>query len=235
MNIKIFLTTRYGSIRFPEKHIQKIGDKTVTDILIHRLKKSGINVIMVTPNTKNDIKYMHQIAKSNDILYFAGDVENIIQRHIDCASNNDVDWIINVDGDDILTCPDLIKMIISTIRSGTNDKDCIHLTGCPLGMNLIAYTPERLKKVKYSKDTNWGAKVLEVGEVYEIAINIYNDFRLTFDYIEDLILMNHLIFTLGIDSDSDDICKYIQQHPELKAINYFRNKEYFTRLEELSR
>jgi spore coat polysaccharide biosynthesis protein SpsF (cytidylyltransferase family) len=235
LNIKIFLTTRYGSTRFKQKHLKEIGGKSVTDILINRLKKTGIDIIMVTPNTKNDIKYMHQIAKSNDIMYFAGDINNIIQRHIDCASTNDVDWIINVDGDDILTCSDLIKIINSQILSGTTATDCIHLTGYPLGMNLIAYTPERLKKVKYNRDTNWGKMVLEAGDVCEIKSEVYNDFRVTLDYIEDLITINHLLFSLGHNCNSDEICSFMKDHPEIRAINYFKNIEYFERLEDLSK
>jgi spore coat polysaccharide biosynthesis protein SpsF len=234
MKTCIFLTTRYGSTRFPEKHLQTIGNYTVTDILIYRIKQAGLPVIMVTPNTNEDIKYMSDIAKKHNIQYFAGDNENIIQRHLDCAAMNEVDWIINVDGDDILTCPDLIKSVALEIEQ-MNGQDCIQLRGYPLGLNLLAYTPGRLARVNYSKDTNWGAKVIEAGGVSGLEGNVFNDCRLTLDYIEDLIVMKHVLLALSVDADSYAISNFMKTHPNVCAINNFRNKEYFQRLEDMSK
>jgi spore coat polysaccharide biosynthesis protein SpsF (cytidylyltransferase family) len=189
---------------------------------------------MVTPNTPDDIKIMHPIAKRHGIQYYAGDIENIVQRHLDCATMNDVDWIINVDGDDILACPDLIQAVARQIEQ-MGGQDCIQLHGYPLGLNLFAYTPGRLSRVDYSKDTNWGAKIIEAGGASGLEGNVFSDYRLTLDYIEDLIVIKHLVIALGIDADSQEITSFMQQHPELTAINNFRNKEYFQRLEDLSK
>lgn len=234
MKISVYLTTRYGSTRFPRKALKMIGDSTVTDILIHRLKTSDLHVIMTTPTTAEDLTYMKHIADRHKIGYFAGNDNDIIQRHVDCSIYDNPDWIINVDGDDILTCPELLKKLKDIIESGI-DGDCIHLQGYPLGLNLIAYKPSRLKSINYSKDTNWGSKILEAGSVIDIVGTGFKDCRLTLDYIEDMIVINHVIMALGFDATADEISQYMTKHPEVCSINSFRNKEYFQRLEDLSK
>jgi spore coat polysaccharide biosynthesis protein SpsF (cytidylyltransferase family) len=233
MKTCVFLTTRYGSTRLPKKHLMNIGNETVTDILIERIKSAGLPVIMTTPCTPEDNLYMGSLAKKHGIGYYAGDIDNIIQRHLDCAAMNEVDWIINVDGDDILTCPDLIETVYRTIEGGMGG-DCIHLYNYPLGMNLIAYRPSRLAQVNYSKDTNWGAKILALGASGMEGI-LFNDCRLTLDYIEDYFVIRHIILELGKEADSREICEFMLKHQELCHTNKFRNEEYFQRLEDMSK
>jgi len=236
MKICVFITTRYHSTRLPEKAVMRMGEDTMTDILIKRVKEAGLPVIMVTPTTPEDITYLSPLAKKHDIGYFAGENQNIIQRHLDCAAMNDIEWIINVDGDDILTCPDLIAEVKDMIETSDGNYDCAHLTGYPLGLNLLAYTVGRLSRVEYMKDTNWGAKVLEIGPVMSGDSSVqFTDCRLTFDYMEDYFVFRDIIWALGKKTNSDRICEYMMQHPEIRAINNFRNDEYFKRLEAMSR
>jgi len=240
MNIAIFLTTRYGSTRLHEKALMKIGGETVTDILIERIKEAGVPIIMTVPMTVEDNLHMSPIAKRHGIGYYAGEIYNIITRHLDCAMVNNVDWVINVDGDDILTCPDLIDVMNKTIICKASDlnqqPDCIQLCNYPLGLNLIAYTPSRLVRTCYERDTNWGGKILRVGDVIKLAKKeIFNDCRLTLDYMPDFIVLKHIIETLGKHVDSEEICKFMQIHPEICNINNYLNTEYYARLENLSK
>ena len=241
MNITIFLTTRYHSTRLFAKPLMIIGEDTVTDILIERLKNSGLDIIMVTPMTTEDNLYMSNLASEHGIGFFAGNNKDIIQRHLDCAAISEIDWIINVDGDDILTCPDLILGVQSLIEHANAanyegfNYDCIQLIGYPLGMNLIAYTPGRLAKVDYHKDTNWGSKVLAAGQVLEASGTQYNECRLTLDYIPDYIVISHIIKELGKKVDSKEICDYMSKHPGLCAVNWYLNDIYYQRLADLSK
>ena len=109
MNTAIFLTTRYDSTRLPGKALLQVNGQTATEILIGRLKHCNLPIVMCTPDTINDEIYMKPIARKHGIGYFAGDKNNIIKRHYDAAKENDIDCIINVDGDDILTVPDVIN------------------------------------------------------------------------------------------------------------------------------
>lgn len=232
MNTAIFLTTRYDSTRLPGKALLQVNGQTATDILIGRLKHCSLPIVMCTPDTINDEIYMKPIARKHGIGYFAGDKNNIIKRHYDAAKENNIDYIINVDGDDILACPDLIMNIVKEIKS---DSDCIYLKGYPLGMNILSYTSKRLKKVDYNKDTNWGAKILDVRGYDEISGYLFNDCRLTLDWDFDFIVIKHVINELGMFTTSKEICMYMKEHPEICAINNHLNEQYYKRLEELSK
>lgn len=234
MKVAVFLTTRYGSTRLPEKALMEINGKTVTDILIERIKMSGLPIVMTTPDTHEDYLYMGAIATRNDIGFFAGDTNNIIKRHIDCAQANDVDYIILAEGDDVLASPDLIKIVATVIKHAGDKHNCIHLKGCPLGMNILAYTPDRLKKVNYSKDTNWGAKILEAGEVFKIDRCLFEDCRLTLDYPDDFTVIKHVLENVKANISSVAISQYMRSHPEICEINNHLNKQYWDRVKELS-
>lgn len=244
MNICVFITTRYGSTRLPGKSLLQVpsragrlGGSTVTDILVGRVKAAGYPVCMVTPDTPEDTQYMVPIAKKHMIGYYQGEVTNIIQRHIDCAHEKGVDWVINVDGDDILACPDLIFQLAEVIEGGKSH-DCIQIQGYPLGLGLLAYSLKRLINTRdyffYEGDTNWGAKVVGAGQVTELEGHQFKKCRLTLDYMPDMVVVNHVIKELGPMADSEEICNFMGNHPEICHINNYLNEQYFKRLEDLS-
>jgi len=213
----------------------QVGEETFTDILIKRVKEARLPIIMVTPKTPEDTQHMLPLATKHGIGYYAGANKNIIKRHIDCAVDNNVDWIINVDGDDILVCPDLITELAKMIESAGHH-NCVHLHRYPLGLGLLAYSFSRLVGSRgYEEDTNWGAKVIEAGPVTELEGYRFKDCRLTLDYVEDAVVIRTVIETLGVRADSQEICKFMMEHPEICAINNFRNDEYYKRLEVMSK
>ena len=70
MNVAI-IQARYKSSRFEGKILKKIGEKTILEILILRLKKSKLidKIVVATSNEKIDIKIV-KICQKNKIFFF---------------------------------------------------------------------------------------------------------------------------------------------------------------------
>jgi len=227
MKIAIFLTTRCGSNRLVNKALLHINGETVTDILISRLKKTRIPIIMAVPDTPEDKKYLEPIAKRNAVGFFMGDADSPLKRHIQAAEANKVEYIINIDGDDILSCGEIVQSIYYHI---TQLKGLVPIktTGLPLGLNIIAYPTECLKGINFDSDTNWGAQIFK-GRHKEIKFNYDEPYFLTMDYAEDFALIDDILTHCKRNLYVGGICSYLKKHPDIAKINYNRNEERFAR------
>ena len=64
LNMKVLAVWgRLGSTRFPNKVMQKLGNKTIIQILIERLSKTKLidKIIVATTKSKNDDKLVNHI------------------------------------------------------------------------------------------------------------------------------------------------------------------------------
>ena len=100
MNV-IFLSVRTGSSRLPKKALYEIQGKTTIEYLIDRLKQSKYaeKIILCTTKLKDD-DILCDIAEKNDIDYFRGSSEDKLSRWLGATKAYDVDFFVNVDGDD---------------------------------------------------------------------------------------------------------------------------------------
>jgi spore coat polysaccharide biosynthesis protein SpsF (cytidylyltransferase family) len=233
MNTAIFLTTRYGSKRYPGKHLTQINGIPETGILLERIKRCKIPIIMVTPDTLEDKLFMKPVAERHGIGFFSGEVENIIKRHADCAEKYGVDWVINVDGDDTLTCPEVINAVYHAINRNEH-KIPIKTEGLPLGLNILAYPAEYLNKIDFSGSTGWGAQVTK-NAYYAIKFNYDYNYRATLDYSEDLSVITDILTNCKRNITIGGICSYLKKNPEIAKLNLWRNEEYWKRIGELGK
>ena len=233
MNTSIFLTTRYSSTRLPGKSLLKINGQTVTDILIGRLKKTGLPIIMCCPDTIDDVLHMQPIAERNKIGFYAGEQNNIIMRHYDCAIENNVDTIINVDGDDILTCPEVVNAVNYELCSHPQ-ANVAKTAGLPLGLNILGYRAEILKDIDYNSDTNWGA---QIKNTYTSMLRFDYDmsYRLTLDYENDFSVIDDVLTNCKRNLVLGGICNYLRKHTHIAQFNMHLNAKYWERMEELSK
>ena len=233
MNCAIFLTIRIKSTRTPNKALLEINGETVTDILIKRLQKTKIPIILCTTDEPEDKRYLKPIADKYGLGYHEAPAGNIIKQHLDCAKKHGIDFIINQDGDDILSTPEVIQAVYNhTI--GKKHIFPIKTVGLPLGLNVIGYPARKLTEIDFDKDTNWGAQIF-TGKHTEIKFNYDIPARLTMDYPEDLTVIETILTHCKRNLLVGGICDYLQKHPEIAQINLHLNGEYFRRLEELSK
>jgi glutamate-1-semialdehyde 2,1-aminomutase len=117
--ILLLIQARYNSSRFPGKVLRKIGNKTILEIIVSRLKKSKkINKIVVAcSNTLNDKKIV-EICKEKKILFFQGDEKNVLKRFYFAAKKYKYKNIVRITAD----CPLIDHKILDNLITNFFEK-----------------------------------------------------------------------------------------------------------------
>jgi len=246
LKIGAFITVRLGSTRLPNKALLKIKGKSTIVHLIERVKhaKNLDMIVLCTTSNPEDNKLI-EIAKKQKINYFAGDEKDIIKRHYDAANFYDLDFIINVDGDDILCDPEYIDEIAKEIRDDFKTYDVVSTKDLPFGVNSFGYKKDILKKIFETKkanntETGWGEFFRENANLKKKIIyakNRHSDIkpRLTLDYKEDFDLFQVIFDNLyeeGKYMSLDQIMQFLRKNADLLEINKSIEKEYWINYEK---
>ena len=83
----VIIQARLGSTRFPNKVIKKIGNKTILETIISKLKKSNkiADIILATTKSKVDDK-LELLSKKNRIHCYRGSENNVLERFFKLSS-----------------------------------------------------------------------------------------------------------------------------------------------------
>ena len=103
-----------GSTRLPGKVLMKLDkNHTVLDYLIIQLKHSKLlgKIIIATTNLEEDDVIVN-FAKKNEIEYFRGDPDDVLDRYYQCAKNFSSNNILRVTSDNPLVDPTVIDDLI---------------------------------------------------------------------------------------------------------------------------
>lgn len=240
MNIGILITVRTGSSRLPNKALKEVMGKPIISYLVSRMNKvnhENAKIVICTTTLEEDA-ILDDIANEYGALCFHGDKDNIIKRHLQCANEYNFDFIVNVDGDDILCDPEYVKLIIQ-YASKSNDFDVIKTCGLPFGTNSIGYKRNVLETIlsnvdQLTIDTGWGQLITDpsVFSIREIYVKDLEscDCRLTLDYEEDFVLFKTIIEKLFVDDryiSQSAIIDYIKSTPSIMKINQHVNEKYW--------
>jgi len=245
MKAAIFIPVRVKSTRLSKKPLLKIKGKTIIEHLIQRAKLAKLpKLIVLCTTTSSEDAVLVDIAKKCGVAYFRGSERDILERYLNAALTYDIDFIANVDGDDVFCDPELVdKTIESYVKTGA---DFLRWEGLPLGASPCGIKVEALKKVCQLKDetdteTGWGRYFTNIG-IFRVDILKSEgkwlnrpDIRMTLDYPEDLEFVKEIfnrlyspdkIFTLK------DIIKLLEKEPKLVEINRGVQKRYWERFEK---
>jgi|688.fasta_scaffold121581_3 spore coat polysaccharide biosynthesis protein SpsF (cytidylyltransferase family) len=212
--IGIFITARLGSTRLYQKHLIEIEGKPMIKWLVDRymigfqneIQDQKIKIFITTSKNKENHLF-ETIFENSNIEVFYGADSNIPLRHLQCAKANSIDYILSVDGDDILCSIDASKLVIKKLLETGN---LVKTIGLPLGMNVMGYSTFFLEKSLNNNsieklETGWG-KIFEEKDIITIEIeNNLNceNIRMTLDYNEDVLFFKN-VFT-GIGSEINTI------------------------------
>ena len=185
-----------GSERLPEKILRKLDDKTVLDYVIEQTKNSKKieKIIVATTNLKEDDVIVN-FCKERKIECFRGSVDDVLDRHYQCAKKNSFDPIVRITSDNPFVDPKIIDLAIEKYEKGNFDM----VTTCnkrsfPYGISVEVFSFNALEK-------SWNNSKLpsEREHVVLYMQNKKNDFRI-FDLInpEDLTYIN-----CTVDNEAD--------------------------------
>ncbi len=234
----IFIPVRLSSKRFPEKALTETYFGKPLEILIRNLSESNIKtkdiVICTTKDTCD--KKLISFAKQNNCKFFAGSKSDIIDRFYKANLKFKYDYIVEVDGDDIMTDSYYFNICLKIIYLGKFD--FVYTNNLPIGMNCKVFTSKALDKTyfaKQSKDNSNGFMSLFYKNplIKKKKINFKNyskkKIRLTLDYIEDIKFFEIILLLLKIKKLKRNLKNYlniVKNNKDIIKINYFRNLDY---------
>ncbi len=235
--VVIITQARTGSTRLPAKVLKKIGQLTMLEIHLQRalLTKNADEVVLATTDDSKD-DAIAEIGKKSGLCVYRGSETDVLDRYYQAAKMSNADVVVRITSDCPLNDAQLIDRLIQ--EHLTQEKDFtsnIVDRYFPDGLDIEIFNFEALEKAwkeaKEQKDREhvtyyiWQNSDL-VGKSIFTAHNVitedktnYSDFRLTLDYPEDFQLFEKLITKLGTNRPWLDYVTFLQQHPEVRALN----------------
>jgi spore coat polysaccharide biosynthesis protein SpsF len=230
MKIGFLITARMKSTRLPKKITLEIGGRQIIRLMIDRLKLNTITdniVICTSTNPQDDI--LQEIAIEENIKYFRGSEEDVIQRLYAAAKFHNFDYVLNITADCPLVAISYIDIIVKKYKQ--TNADYITCEKLPHGFYLNGMRIDALKKVceiKKGQNTEvWGRYFTDTGYFNVVELDVpaelqRPDYRLTLDYQEDYLFFQKVFEHFGektIEKDVHEILEYLDANPDVVDIN----------------
>ena len=220
------------STRLPGKVLMKLDKKhTVLDYLINQLKHSKLlgKIIIATTNLEVDDVIVN-FAKKNEIEYFRGESDDVLDRYYQCAKNFSLNNILRITSDSPLVDPTIIDDLIINYQKISCDYASTNLIRTyPFGIEAEIFSFHTLEKT-------WKNAILpsereHVTPYMKKNSNIFKQFnlrnkikvpllRLTIDREEDLKLFRIVISKISERPIlMNNIIELYNNEPKLFEIN----------------
>ncbi len=222
---------RMGSTRLPGKVIKKILNKTLLEILLHRLSKSKkINRIIVASGISKENDSIEKHIKDLGFDIFRGSEDNVLKRFYDCASIYKPEIIVRITGDCPLIDPELVDRVIETLIN--NNADYASNTDPPTfpdGQDVSVFTFNALK-IAFNQSTELNqfehvTPYIRANNAFK-RVNYTNEIdlskkRWTVDELVDFEVIENIInyFHPNLDFSWLDILDLEELHPQYFQAN----------------
>jgi spore coat polysaccharide biosynthesis protein SpsF len=244
MRTAIFVSVRNKARRLPGKTLHQMQGRSVIEHIIDRVRTApGADLVVLTTSVHPDDAVLIEVARKNGIEGFAGSEDDKLQRYLDAAKAHSIDFIVVVDGDDVLCDPSVIGRIIAERKA--NGGDFIIVDGLPIGVTGFGVDITALAKVVANKkehDTEvWGRYFVDNPAYFSKLLPppptwAHPDWRMTLDYPEDLAFFERVfaeLYVPGSIFSFDAVVDLLTREPEIVGINAGVQEEYEKNLKKI--
>lgn len=231
MKIGFLITARLKSSRLKLKLLKPLHGRNVIERIIDRAKAvtECDEIILCTSNANQDLPLV-RTAVENNIYYYNGPKEDVLQRLLEAAELFNLDYFIGITADNPLFSVYHANLLSDMIRTDPNI-DYVYTTGMPIGVNMYAIKTKALQTVcefKEEIDTEiWGYLLNrpDIFNVVELPVTEEYSFdavkRMTLDHIEDYHMFRNIFqsFEWGEVVDILDVYDLFRANPEINKIN----------------
>ena len=112
----IFIQARFSSTRLPGKVLMKIGNTSILEILINRLKKLSLPIYVLTSDKKEDKKIIELVNSIENCNAIVGELENVRKRFKKAVEETDCNYFFRVTADNHFTSIFLMKELLLTLQ-----------------------------------------------------------------------------------------------------------------------
>ncbi len=198
----IFIQARLGSERFPNKVLQKIGSKSIIEIIKMKLDKiqSQFTTVFLIP--KKDKELENYLLKKK-FMFFSGAEQDVLKRFYDASKKFNAKHIVRITAD----CPLVDPVLIQKMFNMYEKEKCDYLSNVlpptfPDGYDVEIFNNKILSeanfksKNKYEREhvTPYIQKSLKIKKLNFISSMDLSQLRLTLDYKKDLIFLKKLFY-----------------------------------------
>jgi spore coat polysaccharide biosynthesis protein SpsF len=236
-----------GSTRLPGKVMLEILNKPVIWHVVSRVSKTqSIDRLIVATTTRSEDDVIETFCRENNISFFRGSNEDVLDRYYQCAKKFDMENIVRITADCPLHDPNVIDLVIKRYKSGNYDYisntdppsypdgidvEVFSLTALEKAWNNANLSSEREHVTPYIRKNKNLFRVENVQNETDLS-----ELRWTLDQEEDFRFIQTVYIELS-ESKSDifyinDILELINKCPELLKINsnILRNEGYLKSL-----
>lgn len=246
MNAGIVIPMRLGASRLPGKGLASIGPYRAVELLVGRLR-AGVTrarrIVLCTTRERGD-DTLATVAATMGVGVYRGSTDDVLLRLTEGAESLGVEWVAEVDGDDIFCDPTHVDLALE--RAAATAADCLSFANLPIGVTahvLSVAAMRRACELKAGSDTSTGFLLPltnrpEFKTVRELADPAYElpRARMTLDYAEDLEFFRavvarfpgrELAFSLG------ELVDLLRREPGLVEINAGLTEAYWERFNRM--
>lgn len=236
-NTAIFLSVRDKASRLPGKTKLAFHGDYLIGHLMQRLQQSQrVGHFVLTTSTHTDDAWLCNCAAEHGWESFCGSEDDKLLRYYDAAQKYGVEFIVVVDGDDILCAYECVDEILG--RYAKNPYDYIVFEGLPVGVTGFGVKISALQTIlSYKKESDteiWGSYLTENPNFKSCIISApatwsRPDWRMTLDYPEDLDFFTAVFAALYHPTtlfSLNDLIQFLDAHPEIVAINQKMGQQY---------
>jgi len=246
MKVVAIIQARMSSSRLPGKVLMPLVNKPVLAHVIERLSYCKmVEKIVVATTDENSDDPVADYCKNNNIDYYRGSLEDVLDRYYHAAKIYHADPILRITGD----CPVIDPMVIDAVITGylSGEYDCYGLGGeFPDGLDCTVFSFSAIEKAW--KKAKLKSEREHVGPYIENNPHLFRNGALelfqglsqqrwTLDEPDDYKLLTK-IFNKLYRPDSPfltyEILQLIKNNPNLLTINaqIVRNEGYLKSLQE---
>lgn len=249
MKVGSLIPIRLGSERLPGKALIEVANAPLVCHLLDRVfdckyiidKK---DVIVCTTKEKSDDNLV-KVVEDYGASIFRGSTDDIIKRFYDATNEFGLEYILQVDGDDILCSTEYMDLTMKSLLND-NSLDIVTSEGIPFGTASKSFTKKAMDRVfNYYKtnenDTGFIYYFTKTGLcnqkiIYPISDkHKLNEARLTLDYPVDLEVFTFIIEHFSENNkvfDLEGIISFLQKNPQIMKINSDLDEEYWQRTKD---
>ena len=233
----IFISVRSNSTRLPQKATLSICGMPTIEFLIRNLKKSKLAneiILCTTQDASDDV--LCNIATKCGIKYHRGSTEDKLLRWKSACKEHEVDFFVNVDGDDLFFDYGLVDLVFQQHKKDFAD----FIDGRGLYNDVYGISSKGIKTVcehKSNEDTEFikvyfdniknlikTQKLIDVPTKYK-----KRNIRMTLDYQEDLDFFRAIVEHFkknNLEMSFEAILEFLKNNPSIIQINWHKEQNW---------
>lgn len=244
--IGCIVQARMGSSRYPKKVMLKINQKPILDFVINQISYSKkIQKLIIATTIKKIDDVIVDYAKKNNILFFQGSEDDVLDRYYQCAKKFKLSIIVRITSDNPVVDPNIIDLAITKFTNGNYDYvSTEHPPTFPQGYAVEVFSFNTLKKV-WQNATKPSEREHVTPYIYNNPkkFKLYNltnkknlsHIRCTLDRKNDFLFLKKIILSINKSPILlKDVLDVVKKYPTLIDINKnnIPNEGYLKSLED---